>query len=83
MTIVVDEKHKNTMITDEGWDKVERLLGIENISDPENWAMKHHVETAVKAHAMYRKDVEYVVKDGEVLDRGRVHRTTDAGTPLV
>jgi preprotein translocase subunit SecA len=64
---VVDEKHKNTMITDEGWDKVERLLGIENISDPENWAMKHHVETAVKAHAMYRKDVEYVVKDGEVL----------------
>jgi preprotein translocase subunit SecA len=64
---VVDEKHKNTMITDEGWDKVERLLGIENISDPENWAMKHHVETAVKAHAIYRKDVEYVVKDGEVL----------------
>src|SRR5205085_2371172 len=41
--------------------------GIENIADPENWAMKHHVETAVKAHAMYRKDVEYVVKDGEVL----------------
>src|SRR5207302_4608714 len=43
---VVDEKHKNTMITDEGWDKVERLLGIENISEPENWAMRHHVETA-------------------------------------
>src|SRR5438270_7555291 len=64
---VVDEKHKNTMITDQGWEKVERLLGIENVADPENWAMKHHVETAVKAHAMYRKDVEYVVKDGEVL----------------
>jgi preprotein translocase subunit SecA len=64
---VIDEKHKNTMITDQGWEKVERLLGIDNISDPDNWAMKHHVETAVKAHAMYRKDVEYVVKDGEVI----------------
>jgi preprotein translocase subunit SecA len=64
---VIDEKHKNTTITDQGWEKVERLLGIENIADPENWAMKHHVETAVKAHAMYRRDVEYVVKDGEVI----------------
>lgn len=64
---VIDEKHKSTMITDQGWEKVERLIGIDNIADPENWAMKHHVETAVKAHAMYRRDVEYVVKDGEVI----------------
>ncbi|HEV3041956.1 MAG TPA: preprotein translocase subunit SecA [Candidatus Angelobacter sp.] len=64
---VVDEKHKNTTITDEGWEKVERLLGVENIADQENWALKHHVETAVKAHAIYRRDVEYVVKDGEVI----------------
>src|SRR3984885_12812844 len=64
---VIDEKHKNTTITDQGWEKVERLLGIDNIADPENWAMKHHVETAVKAHHMYRRDVEYVVKDGEVI----------------
>jgi preprotein translocase subunit SecA len=64
---VVDEKHRNTTITDQGWEKVERALGIENIADPENWAMKHHVETAVKAHALYKKDVEYVVKDGEVI----------------
>jgi preprotein translocase subunit SecA len=64
---VVDEKHRNTTITDEGWEKVERLLSIGNIADPENWALKHHVETAVKAHAMYRKDVEYVVKDGQVI----------------
>jgi preprotein translocase subunit SecA len=64
---VVDEKHKNTTITDEGWEKVERLLGVENIADQENWALKHHVETAVKAHAVYRRDVEYVVKDGEVI----------------
>jgi len=64
---VVDEKHRNVTVTDEGWEKVEQLLGIGNISDPENWGWKHHVETAVKAHALYRRDVEYVVKDGEVI----------------
>ena len=64
---VVDEKHRNCTVTDEGWEKVEKLLGIGNIADPENWTLKHHVETAVKAHALYKKDVEYVVKDGEVL----------------
>ncbi|HUS18418.1 MAG TPA: preprotein translocase subunit SecA [Terriglobales bacterium] len=64
---IVDEKHRNTVITDQGWEKVEKLLGIENIADPENWDLKHHVETAVKAHALYRNDVEYVVKDGEVI----------------
>jgi preprotein translocase subunit SecA len=64
---VVDEKHRNCTVTDDGWVKVEKLLGIGNIADPENWTLKHHVETAVKAHALYKKDVEYVVKDGEVL----------------
>jgi preprotein translocase subunit SecA len=64
---VVDEKHRNITVTDEGWTKVEGLLGIGNIADPENWPLKHHVETAIKAHALYRKDVEYVIKDGEVI----------------
>jgi len=64
---VVDEKHRNITVTDEGWEKVEGLLGIGNVADPENWDLKHHVETAVKAHALYRRDVEYVVKDGEVI----------------
>ena len=64
---VVDEKHRNIAVTDEGWEKIEGLLGIGNIADPENWPLKHHVETAIKAHALYRKDVEYVVKDGEVI----------------
>ena len=64
---VVDEKHRTITVTDPGWEKVEKLLGIGNIADPENWDLKHHVETAVKAHALYRRDVEYVVKDGEVL----------------
>ncbi len=64
---VVDEKHRNATVTDEGWEKVEQLLGIGNIADPENWDLKHHVETAVKAHAIYRRDVDYVIKDGEVI----------------
>ncbi|NUQ29319.1 MAG: preprotein translocase subunit SecA [Acidobacteriaceae bacterium] len=64
---VVDEKHKAITVTDEGWEKIEKLLGIGNIADPENWDLKHHVETAVKAHTLYRRDVEYVVKDGEVI----------------
>ena len=64
---MVDEKHRNITVTDEGWEKVEQLLGIGNIADPENWDLKHHVEIAIKAHALYRRDVEYVVKDGEVI----------------
>jgi len=64
---VVDEKRRNATVTDEGWEKVEQLLGIGNIADPENWDLKHHVETAVKAHSLYHRDVEYVVKDGEVI----------------
>jgi preprotein translocase subunit SecA len=63
----IDEKTRTVTITDEGWEKIERLLNIDNIADPENWALKHHVETAVKAHSLYRRDVEYVVKDGQVI----------------
>jgi preprotein translocase subunit SecA len=64
---VVDEKHKTITVTDEGWEKVEKLLGIGNIADVENWELKHHVEVAIKAHKLYRLDVQYVVKDGEVI----------------
>ena len=64
---VVDEKRRSITVTDEGWEKVEGLLGIGNIADPENWDLKHHVDTAVKAHALYHRDVEYVVKEGEVI----------------
>src|SRR5215475_7362719 len=63
----VDEKHRNITVTDEGWEKVEGLLGIGNIADPENWSLKHHVEVATKAHSLYHRDVEYVIKDGQVI----------------
>src|SRR5277367_2893889 len=64
---VVDEKTRSITVTDEGWEKIEGLLGIGNIADPENWDLKHHVEVAIKAHSLYRRDVEYVVKEGEVI----------------
>ncbi len=64
---VIDEKARAITVTDEGWEKVEKLLGIGNIADPENWDLKHHVETAIKAHNLYKRDVEYVVKDGEII----------------
>jgi preprotein translocase subunit SecA len=64
---VVDEKSRAITVTDEGWEKIEKLLGIGNIADPENWDLKHHVEVAIKAHSLYKRDVEYVVKEGEVI----------------
>ncbi len=64
---VIDEKARAITVTDEGWEKIEGLLGIGNIADPENWDLKHHVEVAIKAHHLYKRDVEYVVKDGEVI----------------
>ena len=64
---VVDEKARAITVTDEGWEKIEKLLSIGNIADPENWDLKHHVEVAIKAHNLYKRDVEYVVKEGEVI----------------
>jgi preprotein translocase subunit SecA len=64
---VVDEKHRTIGVTDEGWVTIEKHLGIDNIADAENWDLKHYVETGIKAHALYKRDVDYVVKDGEVI----------------
>ncbi|MGC9222305.1 MAG: preprotein translocase subunit SecA [Terracidiphilus sp.] len=64
---IVDEKQRSIGVTDEGWLTIEKVLGIGNIADAENWELKHYVETAIKAHALYKRDVDYVVKDGEVI----------------
>jgi preprotein translocase subunit SecA len=64
---IIDEKQRTIGVTDRGWETIEKLLGIGNIADAENWDLKHYVETAIKAHALYKRDVEYVVKDGEVI----------------
>ncbi|MGE4543551.1 MAG: preprotein translocase subunit SecA [Pedobacter sp.] len=63
----VDEKAKSATLTEEGVAKVERLLGVENLYDPGNIEILHHVNQALKAHALFKRDVDYVVKDGEVM----------------
>ncbi len=63
----VDEKAKSAALTEEGVSKVERLLGVENLYDPRHIELLHHVNQALKAHALFRRDVDYVVKDGEVM----------------
>nr|WP_320409188.1 preprotein translocase subunit SecA [Leptospirillum ferrooxidans] len=63
----VDEKLKSATLTDEGNNAVEELLGIHNLYDVNNISWFHHVLQALKAHHVYRRDVEYVVKNGEVI----------------
>src|SRR5437588_4695778 len=61
----VDEKARSVVLTDEGVEKVEARLGVPNLYDPEQIETLHHVEQALRAHTLYRKDHEYVVKEGE------------------
>ncbi len=63
----VDEKHKSVSLTVDGMGKLERILGVSNLYDPSNFELVHFVENAVKAQAIYRRDRDYVVKDGEVV----------------
>jgi preprotein translocase subunit SecA len=64
---VVDEKAKTATLTDEGVRKVEGLLNIQNLSDPENLQTFTHVNAAIRAHACYKLDVDYVVREGQVI----------------
>lgn len=63
----VEEKHRTVALTDEGVRKVEQLWGLTNLSAPENFAIYHAVMNALKAHHLFKGDVHYVVKDGEVI----------------
>jgi preprotein translocase subunit SecA len=63
----LDEKLKTSTLTEEGFAKCERLLGLSNMSDPSNLDVMHHVYQGLRAHALYKKDVDYVVKEGEVI----------------
>src|SRR5207245_185363 len=63
----VDEKTRNAILTEEGIAKVEKILGVANLYDPNQIDTLHHVNQALRAHAIYKLDVDYVVKDGEVL----------------
>jgi preprotein translocase subunit SecA len=63
----VDEKTRNAILTEDGIAKVEKVLGVPNLYDPNEIDTLHHVNQALRAHAIYKRDVDYVVKDGEVL----------------
>jgi preprotein translocase subunit SecA len=63
----VDEKQHTAVLTEEGVAHAEKLLNIDNLYDPNNMDTLHAVQQALRAHALYKLDVEYVVKDGEVL----------------
>lgn len=63
----IDEKSKTAALTDAGVEKMERRLGIQNLYDPVHIETLHHVNQALRAHVIYKRDVDYVVRDGEVL----------------
>ncbi len=64
---VVDEKNKTITITEQGVQKAEKLFGIENMYSLENAILSHHLDQALKARNLFEKDVDYVVKDGEIV----------------
>jgi preprotein translocase subunit SecA len=63
----VDEKARRVMLTDEGVEEVQKRLRIDNLYDPRMIELVHHVDQALRAHVLFKRDVDYVVRDGEVL----------------
>src|SRR3954463_8387406 len=61
----IDEKHKSAALTEEGVLKLEKLLNIGNLYDPQNIEWNHHVQQALRAHVLYQRDREYVIRDGD------------------
>jgi len=64
---IVDEKAHTVVLTKKGIDKSERYFGIDNLSDPENLTISHHINQALKAYGLMKNEKEYVVKDGEII----------------
>ena len=64
---IVDEKSKAVALTEQGIAHCERLLGVENLYDPKQIDALHHIQQALRAHALYKRDVDYVVNNGEVI----------------
>jgi preprotein translocase subunit SecA len=63
----IDEKARTVQLTEVGHDKVEHTIGVGNLYAPENILVLHHIQQALKAHTLFRRDVDYVVREGEVL----------------
>lgn len=63
---ILDEKSRNIMLTDGGVDRIEKSLGVTNLYDENNVDILHHVNQAMKAHLLFKRDINYVIRDGEV-----------------
>jgi len=63
----IDEKLRTVALTEDGVTRVEQLLGVENLYDPRNILLIHHVNQGLKAHALFKRDVDYVVKEGQIV----------------
>ncbi|MBV1758232.1 MAG: preprotein translocase subunit SecA, partial [Dethiosulfatibacter sp.] len=64
---VIDEKGKNVTLTEKGISKAEKFFGIENLADEQSMEISHHINQALKAHSIMKNDIDYIVKDGEIL----------------
>ena len=64
---IVDEKAKNVTLTAKGIEKAERFFNVENLADSENMEITHHINQALKAHNTMRKDIDYIINDGEII----------------
>jgi len=64
---IVDEKARAVSLTEEGTASCERLLNVDNLYDPRHMNMLHHIQQGLRAHALFRRDVDYIVKDGQVV----------------
>ena len=63
----IDEKARSATLTEEGVAHAEQMLGVENLYDPSNIELLHHTNQALKAHTLFKRDVDYIVKEGEVI----------------
>ncbi len=64
---IVDEKARTATLTSKGVKKAEEYFHVENLSDPENSTLNHHINQAIKAHGVMKKDIDYVIKDGQII----------------
>ena len=67
MDYTLDEKEKSVSLTEAGVEKCEKYFGVENFSDPENMEINHHVLQALKARNIMKRDIDYIIKDGEII----------------
>lgn len=63
----IDEKSRTVVLTENGVAKAERLLNVQNLYEPQNMEILHHVNQALKAHTLFKRDIDYLVKDGQVI----------------